>query len=149
MAIHLSLGLHKGRPIYMSNLQPSTGNIQQFQNMKFPPFINFYCGLFLQRLRNRIRIRNKRFRSGFRSESGAGSKTNSFGSATLHFRLPGSGSTALRESHSEWKNWILTWLGAADAVVLAVAPPGGGGRRGPTVMPVVLHQVGNPIISVM
>jgi hypothetical protein len=82
-----------------------------------------------------------RFGSGSGSKSGGGSKTNRFCPPRS-----GSGSTALTEGQREWKNWILTWLGAAAAVVLAVAPPGGGGRRGPTAIPVVLHQVGNTVM---
>ncbi len=46
IAIYLSLGLHKGRPSYMSNLQPSKENIQHFKTWKFLTFF-FFWGSFL------------------------------------------------------------------------------------------------------
>ncbi len=41
IAIYLSLGLHKGRPSYKRNLQPSKENIQHFKTWKFFTFFNF------------------------------------------------------------------------------------------------------------
>jgi hypothetical protein len=44
IAIHLSLGLHKGRHSYRISLQPSIENIQHFKNMKF---LNFFLFLWV------------------------------------------------------------------------------------------------------
>jgi hypothetical protein len=43
--MHLSLGLHKGRPSYKRSLQLSKENVQHFKTWKFSIF--FFCGSFL------------------------------------------------------------------------------------------------------
>ncbi len=56
MAFYLSLGLHKGRPSYRRNHQPSKENIQHFKRWKFCPFF-YFLGSFLPSW-IRILIRN-------------------------------------------------------------------------------------------
>ena len=46
IALFLSLGLHKGRPSYKTNLQPSKGNTQHFKTLHFFFFFYFF-GPFL------------------------------------------------------------------------------------------------------
>jgi hypothetical protein len=46
IAIYLSLGLHKGRPSYRKNLQPSKENIQHFTTLNFFTFFYFLGHFF-------------------------------------------------------------------------------------------------------
>ncbi len=54
IAIHLSLGIYKGRPSYRRSLQSSKENIQHFKIWNFITFF-YFCGSFLP---SWIRIRN-------------------------------------------------------------------------------------------